>query len=139
MIFQLGYLLLIIALVFSAYGTIAGYVGGHRRNAALVQSSFHAVYAVATLVWLAATILWYGLLNDHFEVSYVWNHSERALPVFYKFVAIWGGQDGSLLFWTLLLGIFSVVVALFFRNSHTAMMPFVNSTMLGTSCCPVYR
>ncbi|MFN8445078.1 MAG: heme lyase CcmF/NrfE family subunit [Caldilineaceae bacterium] len=134
MIFQLGYLLLIIALVLSAYGTIAGYVGGRQRSGALVQSSFHAVYAVAALVWAAAAILWYGLLNDHFEVSYVWNHSERALPVFYKFVAIWGGQDGSLLFWTLLLGIFSVTVALFFRNSQTAMMPFVNATMLATSC-----
>lgn len=77
MIFHLGYLLLIVSMVLSLYGVLAGFVGGRQRNAALAQSSFHAVYAVSALVWLAAAILWYGLLNDHFEVSYVWNHSER--------------------------------------------------------------
>ncbi len=133
MIFHLGYLLLIVSMVLSLYGVLAGFVGGRQRNAALAQSSFHAVYAVSALVWLAAAILWYGLLNDHFEVSYVWNHSERALPVFYKFVAIWGGQDGSLLFWTLLLGVYGVTTAFFFRNQHTAMMPYVNAVMLATS------
>lgn len=133
MIYHLGYLLLISALVLATYGMIAGYIGGRRRNAALAQSSFHAVYAVAALVWLAATILWYALVNDRFEVSYVWNHSERALSLFYKFVAIWGGQDGSLLFWTLLLSIYSVAVALAFRNKQTAIMPYVNSVLLGTS------
>ena len=65
----------------------------------MTGSSFHAVYAVTALVGAAAVILWYGLLNDQFQISYVWNSSERSLPTFYKFAAIWGGQAGSLLFW----------------------------------------
>ncbi len=130
MIFDMGYIFLIVALVVSTFGVIAGFVGGQRRSAALVQSSFHAVFAVCGLVWAAAIILWYALINDRFEVAYVWNHSERALPLFYKFVSIWGGQDGSLLFWTLILSVFAVAVALAYRESQTALMPYVNATML---------
>ena len=90
---------------------MAGFWGGKQRNTKLMASSFHAVYAVAGLVLAAAALLWYGLLSDHFELTYVWNHSERALPTFYKFSALWGGQAGSLLFWALLLSGYSAIVA----------------------------
>ena len=133
MIFNLGYLILIIALILSAFGVVTGFMGGRTRNPGLVESSFNAVYAVAGLVLLAALILWYGLLGDHFEVAYVWNHSERALPTFYKFAALWGGQAGSLLFWTLILSGYSVAVAQAFRQSQRALMPFVNAVLLLTS------
>src|SRR4051794_4751584 len=111
MIFDVGYLILITALVISAFGIVAGFLGGKQRNTKLVASSFNAVYAVAVLVLAAAALLWYGLLGDHFELTYVWNHSERALPTFYKFSALWGGQAGSLLFWCLLLSGYSAIVA----------------------------
>jgi cytochrome c-type biogenesis protein CcmF len=99
MIFDIGFLILIAAFVLAAFGVVIGYFGGQRRNTKLIDSSYHAVYAVAALVSLATFLLWYGLLTDAFELSYVWNHSERALPIFYKFSALWGGQAGSLLFW----------------------------------------
>ena len=62
----------------------------------------------------------------------MWNHS-GALPVFYKFSALWGGQAGSLLFWLLILSGFSVAAAFFNRRRHWAIMPYVNAVMLGTS------
>jgi cytochrome c-type biogenesis protein CcmF len=133
MIFNIGYLALVIALVLAAFGTFAGYWGGRTRSANLAASSFHAVYAVGALVALAAIILWYGLLADQFQLNYVWSHSERALPIFYKFSAFWGGQAGSLLFWTLLLSIYSVVVAISFRKQQVVLMPFVNAVLLATS------
>jgi cytochrome c-type biogenesis protein CcmF len=81
----------------------------------------------------AAVILWYGLLADQFQLTYVWNHSERALPTFYKFAALWGGQSGSLLFWVMLLSIFSVAVAIPNRNRHQVLMPYVNAILLATT------
>ena len=133
MIFDIGHLLLLTALVLSAFGILAGYLGGQRRNTRLIQSSFNAVYAVAFLVLASIAILWYGLLTDAFQLSYVWNHSERALPTFYKFSALWGGQAGSLLFWCTLLSGYSAIVAFANRNRHQVMMPFVNAVLLGTS------
>lgn len=133
MIFDIGHLILLTALVLAAFGILAGYFGGQRRNTRLIQSSFNAVYAVAGLVVVAAAILWYGLLTDAFQLSYVWNHSERALPTFYKFSALWGGQAGSLLFWCLLLSAYSAIVAFANRHRHQVIMPYVNSVLLTTS------
>jgi cytochrome c-type biogenesis protein CcmF len=133
MIFDVGYLILISALVICAFGIVTGFFGGQRRNTRLVASSFNAVYAVAALVLAASILLWYGLLGDHFELTYVWNHSERALPAFYKFSALWGGQAGSLLFWCLLLSGYSAIVAFANRNRLQVLMPYVNAVLLTTS------
>jgi cytochrome c-type biogenesis protein CcmF len=133
MIFDVGYLILIASLVIAVFGIVAGGWGGHKRNSKLVASSFNAVYAVAGLVLLAAVLLWYGLLGDHFELTYVWNHSEHALPNFYKFSALWGGQSGSLLFWCLLLSGYSAIVAFANRKRLQLLMPYVNAVLLTTS------
>ncbi len=133
MIFNIGYLLLITAMVLAAFGTGVGIWAGRTRNAKLVESSFNAIYAIAGLVAIATGILWYGLLADQFQVSYVWNHSERALPTFYKFAALWGGQAGSLLFWALLLSGFSVFAVRGNRHKHQPLMPYVNATLMGTT------
>ena len=133
MLFNIGYLILVTALVLAAFGVLLGFAGGQLRNQRFVQSSFHAVYAVAGLVAIAAVLLWYGLLTDQFQLSYVWNHSEKALPNFYKFSALWGGQAGSLLFWTLLLSIYSVVVSAVNRRRLQVLMPYVNAMLLATS------
>ncbi|MBW7881402.1 MAG: heme lyase CcmF/NrfE family subunit [Caldilineaceae bacterium] len=133
MIFDIGFLILVTALVLALFGIVAGYWGGKLRNSKLAQSSFNAVYAVAALVLMAAVILWYGLLADAFQLTYVWNHSERALPTFYKFSAFWGGQAGSLLFWCLILSGYSAIVAYANRKRHQALMPYVNAVLLVTS------
>ncbi len=132
MIFDFGYLILVVALLLSAFGMIAGFWGGRIGSMRLGESSFHAIFAVTALVSIATVILWYGLLTDQFQIAYIWNSSERSLPIFYKFAALWGGQAGSLLFWTLLLGMFSTAAALTFRNSQRPLMPYVNSTLLAT-------
>ena len=157
MIFDFGYLTLVLSLVLCVFGMAAGYWGGRLESSEydpavgtrgqwksverqsneswgerLTGSSFNAIYAVCGLVGIAALILWYGLFTDQFQITYIWNSSERSLPVFYKFAAIWGGQAGSLLFWTLLLSLFSMAAALTFRNKQRSLMPFVNATLLAT-------
>lgn len=156
MIFDFGYLALALALLLSIFGATAGFWGGWlgtRRDSLylgtgspldeettwdpsvsvrLTESSYQAVFAVSALVGAATVILLFGLLTDQFQIAYIWNSSERSLPTFYKLAALWGGQAGSLLFWTLLLGLFSTAAALTFRYSQRTLMPFVNATMLAT-------
>jgi cytochrome c-type biogenesis protein CcmF len=134
MIFNVGYLILITAMLLTAFGMTVGFWGGNTRNAKLAASSFNAMYAAAGLVASAAIILWYGLLTDQFQLSYVWNHSERALPTFYKFAALWGGQAGSLLFWTLILSVYSVIVTVRNRDQYQRLMPYVSAVLHGTMC-----
>jgi cytochrome c-type biogenesis protein CcmF len=133
MIFNIGYLILITAFVLAAFGIVTGILGGQQRNARLIQSSYNSVLAVAGLVVVASLILWYALLADQFQVVYVWNSSEKALPTFYKFAAMWGGQSGSLLFWTLILSAYSVVTVVSFRQRQAAIMPYVYATLQATT------
>src|SRR5260370_18840265 len=58
--------------------------------------------SVLALVWAA--------LNNDFSVSYIVQHSNRALPTPYKLAALWSGQEGSLLFWSWLLSCYGFVL-----------------------------
>ena len=73
----------------------------------LTKSARNAGMAVFGLVTLAVASLEYFFFTDNFSMAYVAEHSNRALPLFYKFAALWAGQEGSLLFWSWLLSIYA--------------------------------
>ncbi len=128
---DIGYVAFVLALVLSLYGIVVSVLGARRGLPELIASGRNAVYVVGGLVLIAALTLWYALLNNQFQVEFVATHSERNLPALYKFAALWGGQAGSLTFWTLLLCGFAVAATWFFRNEQPSLRPYVNATLLG--------
>ena len=68
------------------------------------------------LVALAFGALAASFLSNDFSVLYVSQHSNSLLPKPYQFAAVWGGHEGSLLLWVLLLSVWTVAVALFSRS-----------------------
>ena len=64
-------------------------------------------------------------MTGDFRFSYVAEHSNRTMPILYKFAAWWGGQEGSLLFWSFLLSTYAAVVVVTNRRRHRDMMPWV--------------
>jgi cytochrome c-type biogenesis protein CcmF len=130
MITDLGYVALVLALLLAIYGIVVSVVGALRRLPELVASGRNAIYAVGALVLLASLLLWRALLTNEFQVEYVASHSERALPALFKFSAHWGGQEGSLLFWTLIACGFSVAATWFFRRQAPSMKPWVHAVLL---------
>ena len=133
MLLDLGFPVLALALVVALVGIVLAMVGARRDDLALVASARNAVLTVAALVLLAAVLLWIALLTDQFQFEYVASHVERDLSPFYKFSALWGGQAGSLLFWTLILSGYSAFAMIGFRNQHRQLMPYVIATLLTTS------
>ena len=129
---DLGHVALILALVLALFGVAASIIGARRSLPELVASGRNAVYVVGGLVLFAALMLWSALLTDKFQLEYVATHTERSLPVFYKISALWGGQAGSLTFWTLLLCGYAVAATWFFRNQQPSLKPYVNSVLLLT-------
>jgi cytochrome c-type biogenesis protein CcmF len=83
------------------------------------------VYSVWVLLTLASGILVYSLMTGDFRFAYVAEHSNRSMPALYKFAAWWGGQEGSLLFWSWLLSTYAAVVVFTNRRKHRDMMPYV--------------
>jgi cytochrome c-type biogenesis protein CcmF len=62
-------------------------------------------------VAIAYAILTHAFLNNDFSLLYVAQNSNTALPVAYKFAAVWGGHEGSLLLWSLMLSLWTLAVA----------------------------
>src|SRR5438105_4520875 len=81
--------------------------------------------AVCVLIWLGFGSLAYLFQTDNFSMAYVVEHSNRTLPAFFKFAAIWAGQHGSLLFWSFLLSIYIFSVLFTYRGKHPELMPYV--------------
>ena len=130
MITDLGYVAMVLALVLAVYGIVASVLGARRNVTELINSGRNAVYVVGLLVLFAAAVLWRALLTNNFQLEFVAQHSERALPVAYKFSALWGGQAGSLTFWTLIACGFAVSATWFFRNQAPSLKPYINAVLL---------
>jgi cytochrome c-type biogenesis protein CcmF len=128
---NLGSLAILLAFCVSLYAVFASVIGRIKNKPFLLVSGQRAVYSVFVLVTLASGILVYALMTGDFRFAYVAAHSNRTMPILYKFAAWWGGQEGSLLFWSWLLSTYAAVVAVTNRRRHRDMMPWVLG-VLGT-------
>src|SRR5712692_4415436 len=128
---NIGALAVLLAFCLAVYATIGSVTGKLKRNPFLIVSAERAVYGVWFLITLASAILVSTLMTGDFRFSYVAEHSNRAMPAVYKFAAWWGGQEGSLLFWSWLLATYAAVVVFTNRRKHRDFMPYVIA-VLGT-------
>ncbi len=128
---NLGSLAILLAFCVSLYAVVASVVGRLKNKPFLLVSGQRAVYAVFALITLASGILVYSLMTGDFRFAYVAAHSNRTMPILYKFAAWWGGQEGSLLFWSWLLSTYAAVVCFTNRKRHRDFMPWVLG-ILGT-------
>ena len=76
------------------------------------ETARRAGIATFAVVLLAAGVLVTAAFQDNFSIAYIFQHSNRDLPAPYKFAVLWSGQEGSLLFWSLLLAAYGLVLRL---------------------------
>ena len=112
-----GSFALIFALVLSAYCLFAGMIALRWQAVGipsdrLAETARRAGIATWAAVTAAAFALVWAAVNNDFSVAYIFHHSNRDLPIPYKFAALWSGQEGSLLFWALLLSTYGLVLRL---------------------------
>src|SRR3954468_4119174 len=88
-----------------------------------------AAQAVATLVAFAFGCLVYAFVTNDFSVLYVAQNSNSALPLHYRVAGAWGGHEGSLLLWTLMLGVWMTAVSLFSAHLPEEMVARVLGVM----------
>src|SRR3954454_12275276 len=109
-------LLLDFALV--AYAVAAGSYAAWKRRRRLALSAQNALLAAFGTTLVAAIVLWVALARDNFSFAYVSEHTSRALPFGYKLAAFWGGQEGSLLLWLLILTGYSALAVWLNRRTR---------------------
>ena len=116
-----GELSLYLALALCVYALFAGSLAlwsvAHHRPLAVPAESLRETARRAGLMSFiciscaAFALIWAAFTNDY-SVDYVLHHTNRALPWYYKFSALWSGQEGSLLLWAWLLSAYGFVLRL---------------------------
>jgi cytochrome c-type biogenesis protein CcmF len=127
-VIELGNLTLYLSLGTALYAIFASVYGAQRSHRGFVASGEHAAYATFGLVTIATAVMVHALLTNDFRLKYVAEYSSTTLPLRYKITSLWGGMEGSLLFWAMLLVAFIAIAQYQNRDRNRALMPYVTAT-----------
>ncbi|HUG33413.1 MAG TPA: heme lyase CcmF/NrfE family subunit, partial [Anaerolineales bacterium] len=128
MIANFGFGILLITFFVTVYSAAIAVLSSQdksARGAAMVESARRAMLLTWPLLTLASGLLIYLLVNNHFEVQFVYEVTSRSMPTYLKVTAWWGGQAGSLLFWSWLMSAFASLVTLRKWDRDREFLPWV--------------
>src|SRR6476469_5133021 len=129
MIPEIGQFALIIALLLALTQATFPLIGASRGNRAWIALAAPAGQAQFIFVTIAFGCLAYSFITNDFSVLNVATNSNSQLPLHYRLAATWGSHEGSLLLWTLMLGLWTAAVSLFSRHLPDEMVARVLSVM----------
>jgi len=125
MLAEFGFGVLVVSLVVAIYSGTAAVNGALNKSSAMVESARRAMLLTFPLISIAAGTLIYLLVNNHYEVAFVYEVTSRSMPTYLKVTAWWGGQAGSLVFWSWLLAVFTSAVTLRKWDRDIEFLPWV--------------
>ena len=129
MIAELGHFALILGLVMALLQATLPLYGVYAANVSLQRSAKSAALLQAFCLTISFVGLTVAFLQNDFTIDYVARQSNTLLPYYYKISAVWGGHEGSLLLWVLVLSWWGAAVALFSRSLPREMIARVLAIM----------
>jgi cytochrome c-type biogenesis protein CcmF len=129
MIPELGQFALIVALLVAITAGVLPLIGASRGIAGWMRCAWPLARAQFVFVAMAFGCLAASFIGDDFSVVYVASNSNSLLPLVYRFAAVWGGHEGSLLLWTLLLTVWMTAVSIFSKQLPVPMVARVLGVM----------
>jgi cytochrome c-type biogenesis protein CcmF len=125
----LGNLVLCAILVCAGYAFAVSLAAGRGRPE-LLPSARAGVYATCALVAVAVLVLAYAFQSHDFRIRYVARYSDRSMPWWYLFGSLWGGQDGSILWWSFLLSIYTTLCTRSLKDRLPELSPYILATLM---------
>lgn len=125
MLTELGYGALVLTFLLTLYSLGSALYGEWKRSQAFVESARRAMLLTWPLLTLSALTLVYLLVNNFYQVCFVYEVTSRNMPTYLKATALWGGQAGSLVFWAWLMSAFTSLVALRKWERDRELLPWV--------------
>ena len=129
MIPEIGQLALALALALAIAQALLGLAGAARGDGVWMRATRPAARGQFVFVAIAFGCLTYAFVANDFTVAYVASNSNSALPLAYRVSGVWGGHEGSILLWILMLGVWTVGVTLFSRQLPEDMVARVLGVM----------
>jgi cytochrome c-type biogenesis protein CcmF len=118
---EIGHFALILALLVALVQGSFPIIGAARGNAVWMGLAIPAARAQFLLIAVAFICLAYAFATMDYSVTYVASNSNSKLPLQYRIAAVWGGHEGSLLLWAMILSIWTVAVSFFSKHLPDAM------------------
>ena len=125
MLAEVGYGIIVVAFLVALYSVGAAALGARSKSPGVVESARRAMLLLWPLITLSAAVLIFLLVSNHFEVSFVYDVTSRSMPTYLKITAWWGGQAGSLVFWSWLMSAFASLVTLRKWDRDREFLPWV--------------
>jgi cytochrome c-type biogenesis protein CcmF len=125
MVANFGYGALVITFLISLYGIFAAVYGVLKKAPNWVDSARNAMLLTWPLLTLSALSLIYLLVNGHYEIEYVASVTSNSMPLYLRVTALWGGQAGSIVFWTWLMSAFASAATLRKWDRDREFLPWV--------------
>ena len=129
MIPEIGHFSLIIAFALALVQSVLPLVGSLRGSARLMAVAKPAAQGQFVFVALSFGCLAYAFLSNDFSLVYVANNSNSMLPAYFRLGAVWGGHEGSMLLWTMILALWTLAVTMFSRRLPEEVVARVLSVM----------
>ena len=124
-----GELSLWVALLMAMWAAVTSFAGGSLGREDLIASGRRGLYATGAMIVLASIGLWTALLTHDFSLKYVASNTSANMPKIYVFAAFWGGQAGSMLFWALILSVYSCIAIWSVRDNARDLAPWACGTL----------
>lgn len=124
-----GHFALVLAIMLAAFGTGSGAYAGVKQSTRWTQVTAQASMLTALCAALAIIALAGCFLTNDYSLQYVWQFSNRDMLPVYKVSAIWGGMDGSMLLWAVVLSLSSAFVAAQSANYPRRLTPWMLSVL----------
>ena len=129
MIYELGHFSLIIALSMALSQSVLPLIGAHKGHAAWMAMARPSARGQFIFVAIAYACLTHAFVTNDFSVLLAARHSNTALPLVYKFTAVWGNHEGSILLWSLILAGWTLAVSIFSKQLDDRMVARVLGVM----------
>ncbi|MCS6993621.1 MAG: heme lyase CcmF/NrfE family subunit [Anaerolineales bacterium] len=125
MLADFGFGILLVTFLASLYSIVASLYGHLAHRPKWVESARLSMQLTFPLLTLASLTLIYLLVSGDFNVKFVYEVTSRDMPTYLKVTALWGGQSGSLLFWSWLMSAFATAVTLRKWERDREFLPWV--------------
>ena len=125
MVTNFGYGALVVTFLLSLYGVGAAIYGARKNAQAWIDSARLAMLLTWPLLTVSALCLIYLLTTGHYEVEFVSSVTSNSMPFYLRVTALWGGQAGSLVFWSWLMSAFASAVTLRKWERDREFLPWV--------------
>src|SRR3984885_15272042 len=125
-----GSTVLLCVMVCASYTFAVSLAAGANGRTRTLQAARFGAYGTVALIATTVLCLAYAFVTHDFRLRYVAAHSDRSMTAAYLLTALWGGQDGSLLWWLFLLSIYIGVCVKWLGKRYLELQPYVLATLM---------